>query len=160
MIESPIPQDILKYKTKFVGNLSMRESICGALGIGFGLATYFLWTKNIEQQDLRTFISALVVLPFFLIGFMKLYDQPFEKLAGVIILDNFIAPLKRKKEVHFPEWEKYEKTLSFMVKKDKAVDAEAEESEDASPKKKKKKKQKPKEEKVKIIASTEYEGIK
>lgn len=114
MVECPIPQDILKYKSKFIANLSVRETVFGGLGVGLGLWSYFGWTKGLESQDLKMFISFLVILPFFLIGFVKLYDQPFEKIAMTLVIENFIYPLKRKKEVHFREFEKYESTRYWI----------------------------------------------
>lgn len=114
MVECPIPQDILKYKSKFIASLSVRETVFGGLGVGLGLWSYFGWTKGLESQDLKMFISFLVILPFFLIGFVKLYDQPFEKIAMTLVIENFIYPLKRKKEVHFREFEKYENTRDWM----------------------------------------------
>ena len=82
MVECPIPQDILKYKPKFIMSLSVRETVFGALGVGLGLLSYFSWTSEFENQDMKMFVSFLVILPFFLIGFVKLYEQPFEKIDG------------------------------------------------------------------------------
>ena len=94
------------------------------------------------------FISAFVILPFFLIGFIKVYDQPFEKLAPRLFIENFIYPLKRKKETHFKEFEKYELSRSWIH--------EETEEEDSKGKKKKKKAS----EKIVIQKSDTYKGIK
>lgn len=145
MVECPMPQDILKYKNKFIANLSIRESVCGFLGIGVGLLSYFSWFSS-YSQNIKMLFSSLVILPFFLVGFVKLYDQPFEKFAPQMILENFIFPLKRYKEVSHPEFEKYEKTRYWLQSK--------EENSESTPGKKKSS------QKVNIVKSATYVGIK
>ena len=173
MVECPIPQDILKYKPKFIANLSVRETVFGGLGVGLGLLSYFSWTKNIESTDMRMLVSFLVIMPFFLIGFVKLYDQPFEKIAATLVMENFVYPLKRKKEVHFPEFEKYEKTREWLLDEDFSlieggtIDelASLEEDEEAGTRNGKGKKGKTKSnkktsQKVTVKKSSTYKGIK
>lgn len=152
MVECPMPQDILKYKNKFVANLSIRESVCGALGVGCGLLGYFSWFSA-YSQNVKMLLSSFVILPFFLIGFVKLYDQPFEKLAPQMILENFIFPLKRYKEVGHPEFEKYEKTRYWLIQKEEE-DAEQEETQG------KKKNKKNTSQKVDVLKSATYIGVK
>jgi len=154
MVEAPIPQDILKYKPKFIMNFSVRETVFGALAIGLGLLSYFLWTPKDADQTLRMTISFCVILPFFLIGFVKIYEQPFEKIAVSLIMENFIYPAKRKREVHFPSFEKYEKTREWMLKEEQETQEETEEI------KGKKSKKKQKTQKVKIEKSAMFVGIK
>lgn len=171
MVECPIPQDILKYKPKFIASLSVRETVCGGLGVGLGLLSYFSWTKNIESTDMRMLISFLVIMPFFLIGFVKLYDQPFEKIAVTLVMENFIYPPKRKKEVHFPEFERYEKTREWLLEEDPvsieggvldefASLEEDEESSARNSKKGKKKTTKKTSQKITVKKSSTYKGIK
>lgn len=150
MVECPMPQDILKYKNKFIANLSIRESVCGFLGIGVGLLSYFSWFSS-YSQNLKMLLSSLVILPFFLVGFVKLYDQPFEKFAPQMILENFIFPLKRYKEVSHPDFEKYEKTRYWLQSK--------EENSESTPGKKKTSR-KASSQKVNIVKSATYVGIK
>ena len=149
MVECSMPQDILKRKSKFIANFSAREILCASLGLVFGMVCYFSWCKNIESQDVKMLLSALVILPFLLLGFIKVYDQPFEKLAPKIFMENFIYPLKRKKETHFKEFEKYEASRSWIL-----TPSEEEESNS----KKKKKKKAP--EKITVQKSATYRGIK
>lgn len=151
MVECPMPQDILKYKNKFIANLSIRESVCGFLGIGVGLLSYFSWFSS-YSQNVKMLLSSLVILPFFLVGFVKLYDQPFEKFAPQMILENFIFPLKRYKEVSHPEFEKYEKTRYWLQSKE-------EENSESTPGKKKSSR-KASSQKVNIVKSATYVGIK
>lgn len=151
MVECAMPQDILKRKSKFIANLSVREVSCAALGIGAGLVCYFSWCKNFESQDVKFLITSLAILPFLLIGFVKVYDQPFEKLAPSIFMENFIYPAKRKKETHHPEFEKFEASRSW-------IHDDVEEAEDGGKKKKKSKKKTS--EKIVITKSEFYKGIK
>lgn len=155
MVECPMPQDILKRKSKFIANLSVREVCCAACGLAVGLLGYFSWFSGIEETTLRQGLTALCVIPPILIGFVKLYDQPFEKIAPTIVFDNFICPVKRKKETHFREFEKYESTHYWI----KADPEEAENETDGS-KKTKKKKKKPVSTKVIVKKSEQYIGIK
>lgn len=167
MVESPMPQDILKHKTKFIMNLSIRETIFGALGLGLGVFAYFSWGSAFESQEAKMFITFIVSLPFFLIGFVKIYEQPFEKIAFTLVLENFIYPAKRKKEVHHPEWEKYEKTRRWNLEAVAKAEAREKELLEVGTKeakkelaKIKKEKEKSKKTKVKALQSTEYPGIK
>lgn len=163
MVECPIPQDILKYKSKFIMSLSVRETVFGALGVGLGLLSYFSWTSEFENQDMKMFVSFLVILPFFLIGFVKLYEQPFEKIAFTLVMENFVYPLKRKKEVHFPEFEKYEKTREWLIDQEDIEEFTRDaELQDGGKKKKSslKKKNKNKPKKISVKKSETYKGIK
>ena len=153
MVECSMPQDILKRKSKFIANFSAREVLCAAAGLVLGVSSYFTWCKNIESQDIKMVICSLVILPFFLLGFVTVYDQPFEKLAPKIFIENFVYPVKRKKETHFKEFEKYESTRYWLVGKE-------DDEEEAVDDKKKKKKKKKAPEKITVVKSETYRGIK
>lgn len=168
MVESPIPQDILKYKSKFIAGLSVRETVCGALGVGVSVYSYFVLFRELQSVDVRIGLSACLCLPFFLIGFIKLYDQPFEKLAVTLVMENFLYPPKRLKETRHPEFEKYEKTRYWIQEQEK-IEVQEAQSEDAesngSTKKKNKKSsstksKKKKEQKIVITPSATFAPIK
>lgn len=108
MIEANMPQDIMKYKTKFVGNFSMRESICAGLGICVGLFGWFTIFSGFSQYP-RMICTAILVFPFFFAGFFKPLGMPAEKALTTILVDNFFAPVKRRNEIRHPEYEKFEK---------------------------------------------------
>ena len=114
MIERPIPQDILKYKQKAIGNFSAREIIFG--GIGAGVIAYFAFNVfgDIEEGSYRAILSAIPGLPFLAIGFLKIYGMPFEKSAIPMFYDNFLCPIKRLKEIHYKEYEDREKTRYWI----------------------------------------------
>ncbi len=44
-------------------------------------------------------------------GWLKPFGQPIEKAIIPLIQDNLIYPVKRKNEIHFPEYEKDKKKM-------------------------------------------------
>lgn len=119
MIERPVPQDILKYKTKFAAGLSLREFGWGVGGVVVALICFFYIFAGISNMQTKAVISACFTLPFFLVGFVKIMDMPFEKAITQIFIENFIYPPIRKYEIHYPEMEKYKKKeLEYMKSKE------------------------------------------
>lgn len=164
MIESPIPQDILKYKAKFIGNFTAREAIWLTVGGISCLISFFFLFPDLTT-NIKIIISACIGLPFFLIGFVRPLGQPIEKIAGVLIMDNFIAPPVRKNEVRHPELEKYERTRKWMLKTDEPEETLEENPEETNPTKKKKNAKKAtakkkNDGKIVIKPSKEFKGIK
>lgn len=113
MIEASIPHDILKYKTKFIAGFSIRECIFIVL---IGIAAVLSITKLFPDMETtaKIYVTAGLVTPIGVVGFVKPYGQPFEKIAFQIIYDNFICPLNRKKEIHYPEYERFRKGLYHL----------------------------------------------
>lgn len=170
MIEVPIPHDILKYKSKFIANFTARQFVFLCLGAAAGIFSYFTLFKNVPGG---IYFTALIIIPFYLVGFITIFGQPFEKIAWNVLYDNFICPAKRCYEVHHPEYEKLirENTaedLAFKENIEKIASDESEEettADNADNKDKKKKaktksqpKKKDKEKKVK--KSKEFKAIR
>lgn len=109
MVEAPIPQDILKYKAKFIGNFSARQAV--SLGVSFALGAMgqFVLFQGIEFPKIRLFCSFLLAFPPLIIGFVKVYGEPLEKIGWILLTDNLINPAKRIKEVHYDDFEKWKK---------------------------------------------------
>ena len=149
MVESPMPQDILKYKAKFIANFTARQVVFVMAGVGAGIATWFL-TGGLAL-NIHIIVTGIVGAIFAAPGFIVLFGQPIEKVLPAIITDNFIAPAVRKKETHFPELEKFERSRAWRTDEE---NAEAEEN--AANKKKKKKVSK----QDKIAKSKNYPAIK
>lgn len=154
MIECPIPQDILKYKTKFVAGFSVRETVCLGLGGFVGLCGFFFLFKDLSQYP-RIYLSAALIVPFFLFGFLKPLGQPLEKILLQIIYDNFVCPQVRKYEIRYPEYEKY--TKSNLQSLENNLDSGEDTEEDF--KKRKRKKTKKKKKDIKVARSKEYKAI-
>lgn len=145
MIEKPMPQDVLKFKTKFVAGLTLRQCIflllCGIVA----LFSYFFLFEGIQSGKIKIFCTALTVVPFGIVGFIEIMGQPFEVLAKDMLIDNFIAPAVRKKEYRHPELEKWEKDITNTYLNEEKV---------SDPKNKNNSNQ------IKIKKSKEYPGIK
>lgn len=114
MVQGPVPQDILKYKTKFVGNFTTREVIWGTLGVLWALAARFVFFTDGKYDAVRTPLMVVPAVICFVIGWAKLYEQPIEKVLPEIIFSNFVAPAKRlkvtepaffRKEHYTPQWD-------------------------------------------------------
>ena len=103
MIECPIPQDILKYQAKVIGGFSAREAICIFIGGVCGVGGFFTIGSAISDITLKIIVTALFALPGLIFGFVKPLGQPFEKIVGVIIQDNFLTPTKLVKEIRHPD---------------------------------------------------------
>ena len=116
MIDGPVLQDIEQYKTKNVMGFSAREFICLVSGGFIAIAIFFLLGGISEGWEIRALIAAIPASPILVMGFLRPFNQPFEKVAGSFIEDNIIAPNIRKKEIHYPEWEK-----TKVIPKDKKI---------------------------------------
>lgn len=114
MIECPIPQDILKYKAKFVGGFTAREAASLAVGAVLGILGYTLFGKYISNTTMKICLVAAFAAPAFAFGFVKPLGQPIEKIAWAVIRDNFICAPKLFKEIRHPELEKYEAQKAFQ----------------------------------------------
>ena len=105
MISCPMPQDIFQYKAKFIGNFTIRQLIWGTAGVFTIIISYQYIFAGVESS-LRLKLAAIMGLPLLAIGFIKIYDQPLEKILGPLLIDNFLTPAKRLNEIHFPDFEK------------------------------------------------------
>lgn len=119
MVGCSIPQDILKYDTKFALNLSVREIICASLSIvglwaGHTIAASFGLPWDAYPHIIMMAIGAV---PFLMWGFVKIYNQPMEKILLPIIYDNFVVPQTRLYEIHFSA----EDNKPNSTKKDKYI---------------------------------------
>lgn len=112
MVERPMPQDVMKFKAKLMGNFTARQVVWGMLGVAACVGCFFGFGDKIgaNTTQMKIIICAIPSIPFFLIGFMPIMGMPMEKVLIPIIVDNFIAPAIRKKEIHNPEYEKYMKS--------------------------------------------------
>lgn len=114
MIECNMPQDILKYEPKVISGLTARQLVFGGIGVAVILASFFALFKGVSDTSLRIVYSALLAIPFFAFGFLKIYGLPLEKSLTVIFVDNFIKPAKRPTKTEYPELAKWEKSRCFQ----------------------------------------------
>lgn len=154
MIERPMPQDIMKFKAKLIAGLTARQIVWGGIAGVVAIGTYFaLGDVEFASGQMKVIVSAIPALPFFAMGFMTIMEMPLEKVAIPLLIDNFIAPPVRKKEIHNPGYEKFQKAHYGEYE---TVREDQDEDEEASKKKKKKEKSGT----YKCIKSKEYIGIK
>ncbi len=103
-IGAQMPQDILRYKAKFVANLTVRQCVFYGIGTVVGLTIFFTAAAGLPIK-IRGIACACGCIPFYLWGSINPFGQPLEKVIGPFIKDNILAPPIRKKEIHFPEIE-------------------------------------------------------
>ena len=156
MIECAIPQDILKYKAKVVGGFAAREAVCLAIGAICGFIGFFSIGKYFDDMTIKIIIIAAFAMPAFIVGFVKPLGQPFEKIAVVIVQDNFLTPSKLLKEIRHPELEKYEKTRAWMLETEEGLDGDT----PKNGKKKGAKKSSGKKNEIKIKPSKQYKAMR
>lgn len=157
MIERPMPQDIMKFQAKIMAGLSARQIIWGGIGVGVAIGTFFLLKGNVDTSTRNTILmSAVPALPFIFIGFGNIMGEPVEKVALPLAIDNFIAPATRKKEIHNPGFEKYEKKMPCELG---TLEEELDENE-SKKKKSNKSSIRTSTGAVKVIKSKDYIGIK
>lgn len=103
MIETYIIGDIQNREAKTFGNYTTRQAICGGLGI---ICNIFMYTKVVPETfdiSTRLGLSIMLGLPFYLVGFVKFYGMPLEKVLPTIFYDNFILPQKRQFQVELDD---------------------------------------------------------
>lgn len=111
MIERAIPKDILKYKAKMFGGLNARQLICIGIAAGLGFATWSV-LGFIEVWQVRAIITAIPALIPLAFGWIEIQKQPLEKIGMDMFRENFLTPTTRRKEIHYPEMEKFAKQTS------------------------------------------------
>lgn len=95
MINIRIPKEIRNYETKFVGPLTMRQTICVAIGLIVCVFVYNI-CKAFIPRDLMLFILIFPAAAIFCFGWVKPYGMKFEQFFFSAVRNNFIAPRKRK----------------------------------------------------------------
>ena len=106
-IEREIPKDINKYKAKFLGPLTVRQTVCfvpaAIIGIGF-----VMLTKDVLPQDVCFMIALCLAAPLILCGVVEVNGLPFDKFIQTAFVSMVLAPKHRVyKTVNL-----YEKALS------------------------------------------------
>ena len=93
-LEIKIPKEITQYEAKLIGPLTTRQTIWTVLGGIAAIGTHAL-TKAIIP-DYALYITLFACVPFALVGFVKVYEMPFEQFAIGYIKTNLITSTKRK----------------------------------------------------------------
>lgn len=96
MLEIEMSKDIKDFEPKVIGVLSLRQIVCLFIAAVYGVPLFFLLSGEIVTKLLITLVA---VVPVLLCGWIKVYDEPFEKFIKIIITNKFIKPVNRKYRV-------------------------------------------------------------
>ena len=113
MIERAVPKDILKHESKIFAGMTARQVVyIGiACGVGFGI---FALTSFIPSVKIRLILAGVPAAIPLTMGFVTIMGQPLEKIGVDIFVDTLLTPPVRRKETHFPEMEKFKKTMEVV----------------------------------------------
>ena len=94
MIEVKIPQEISQYEAKMVGPFTIRQAVCGGIGILLSWGIYNGLANVLPRETLVGIIFVLCV-PLALIGWIKPYGMRFEKFFMGVLFNTLISSSKR-----------------------------------------------------------------
>lgn len=169
-IEVRVPEEIRDYKESIVAGLSIRQIVCGGIALLMGVPT-FLLLKNVNQ-DLATYVTMVVVVPAFCVGFIKKGGYNFETYLK-IKLRSFFGKNKRAYETNAEknlipvEIEEYAEIFEELNKENDKTEKERGGKRGIRKKEKRKSERKPEYELVEVTAKsierarkTAYKSIK
>ena len=107
MIETKVPKDIRKYKTKFIGPLTLRQSVCAAIAIVLDIIIYTFIIKPFNiSQDLAFFIIFILDTIPLAFGKIDVLGMSLEQKLKYIIFNSILSPsVKLPKDTDFKEIE-------------------------------------------------------
>ena len=94
MIEVKIPQEISQYEAKMIGPFTIRQAICGGIGIVTAWGLYN-GLSDVLPRDAIVGIIFLICVPLGLIGWIKPYGMRFEKFFMGVLFNTLISSAKR-----------------------------------------------------------------
>jgi len=94
-IEREILKDITKYKTKFIGPLTLRQAVCVFIIALIDIPAFLILSKFFVMSFVMPCLVFLAIPPG-LCGFYSPYDMPFEKFVLSIIQTQIISPTIRR----------------------------------------------------------------
>ena len=95
-VERKITKDITSYETKIIFSFTARQVLCLVPIVAIILLCVFGLSGSIPAIETRLTIPIPFVVPFILIGWVKIYKQPIEKFIKATIVSSFLSPAKRK----------------------------------------------------------------
>lgn len=113
MVEVEMAVDIRKFEPKSVGPFTLRQAVCIALPLVYGVP-FAVFVKSISI-DTRILIAMMIMAPIWMCGFVKLDGQPLEIYAMRYIYFSFLTPRKRK----YSRENKWKKLYSELEKEEK-----------------------------------------
>lgn len=97
MVETKVPKDIRTYKTKLVGPLSLRETICVLIVCVIDWIAYSFFFKPLDlSADMLIYAIMFLDLPILAFGGIRPMGMPLEKYIMMIFVTQFMSPKHRK----------------------------------------------------------------
>lgn len=113
MVTVAMPDDIRQFETKFIGNLTLRQLVCIAIGAVFAIPTALLIPLDMMRKII---IGVLVEVPFFFAGWAKPQGMHFEIYVIRMIYYYVLTPRVRKVKMENPYYKSYKKILDAKEK--------------------------------------------
>lgn len=92
-MEFKMYKEIRNYYERFFMGLSLRQLICGGIGLAVALVLGFGLRGRVSGETLSWIIPSAVV-PFFMIGFKDVKGMPMEKFIIAWFKQRFLMPKK------------------------------------------------------------------
>lgn len=119
MIETKVPPDIRKYKTKILGPLTIRQIICIAIAILVDILFYTLVYRPLDLSiNFLVYAFTFIDVPI-LIFTLDVNGVPMEKYIKKVFFNAFVVPRKRKSSHKMSEDKKITPTDEKTLKKKK-----------------------------------------
>lgn len=87
-LEVRIPKEITEYTEKIIFGLSIRQLFCFVLAITLGITTYLFARLHLGTRA-AGYLTMVIVLPLFAVGFLRKNGFPFEKYAALLLRHKF-----------------------------------------------------------------------
>lgn len=95
MIETKVPMDIRKYKTKIIGPFTLRQAICVGISIFIDLMFYLFIYSSLDLS-INFLIYTVIIIDIPIMAFSFDHNGiPMEKFVYGFIRNNILAPVKR-----------------------------------------------------------------
>ena len=96
---------------KMFAGLTGRQLLFMGIAVMVSIFTFFTLTDSLPIGKLRIIIVAIPSIIPLLFGFVTIQGEPLEKIGMNMVIDNLLTPVTRRKEIRYPNMEKYKKTL-------------------------------------------------
>lgn len=95
MIEIKIPKEVTKYEAKLIGPFTSRQCVALVIFVPLAVLTYN-FARAYLGASVAPYLCCIVAAPGALFGWVKPYGMKFEEFASSVVINGFIAPMKRK----------------------------------------------------------------
>ena len=92
MIEIEISKDIKAHEPKIMSVFTLRQLICVALALSYGIPLVFIIPGDLT---IRVLIAMAAMTPVLMFGWIKLYGLPLEKYIYKLFINKYIRPSTR-----------------------------------------------------------------